>query len=44
MLFFDAKAFDMGLEADDILSNFVTGMDDLFNRRIYTLRMTNRLQ
>ncbi len=34
--FFDAKAFDMGLEADDILSNFVTGMDDLFNRRIYT--------
>lgn len=26
----------MGLEADDILSNFVTGMDDLFNRRIYT--------
>lgn len=35
-VFFDAKAFDMGLEADDILSNFVTGMDDLFNRRIYT--------
>lgn len=34
--FFDAKAFDMGSEADDILSNFVTGMDDLFNRRIYT--------
>lgn len=34
--FFDAKAFDMGPEADDILSNFVTGMDDLFNRRIYT--------
>lgn len=25
--FFDAKAFDMGPEADDILSNFVTGMD-----------------
>lgn len=26
----------MGPEADDVLSNFVTGMDDLFNRRIYT--------
>ena len=32
--FFDAKAFDLG--PDDILSNFVTGMDDLFNRKIYT--------
>lgn len=39
--FFDAKAFDMGLEADDILSNFVTGMDDLFNRRKIALVSQN---